>query len=324
MTSAGHEVADLSPAWSNVSLGVMTFGDQVTDQGEADRMVQMARDAGVTLFDTADSYHAGASEQMLGRSLAGSRDEVLIASKVGNKVDDDPSHRGLRPEWIRHSVEGSLKRLGTDYVDVYYLHLPDRQTPIEESLGTLSELVREGKVLVPAVSNYAAWEMANMDCLSDQRGWPRVGAAQVLYNAIARRLDDEFVSYAAQADLFTVVYNPLAGGLLTGKHRPDATPEDGRFALSRYRDRYWNERQFEAVRELGAVADEAGIPLLDLALRWVLSRDAVDSVLLGASSESQLAANLEACAAGPLPADVLARCDDVWPIAGGTAPRYNR
>ena len=332
MTSVRKEIAALSPAWSKVSLGVMTFGaptdgratQQITDQRIADRMIRMARDGGVTLFDVADAYQEGSAEEMLGKALAGSREEVLIASKVGNKFDDDPSHRGLRPEWIRHSIEGTLKRLDTDYVDVYYFHVPDYDTPVEESLGAMAELVEEGKVRVPAASNYASWQMAQMDCINEKHGWTHLGAAQNLYSLVARRLEDEFIPYSKDTGVFNVIYNPLAGGLLTGKHKSDVIPEQGRFARANYRDRYWNEQQFKAVEEYRSVAEEAGLSLLELALRWVLSKDGVGSVLLGASNEEQLRANLDACAGGPLPADVLERCDDVWPVVGGTAPRYNR
>ncbi len=324
MPATDGPVNALTPPMSALSLGVMTFGDQVTDVGEATRMVDMARDAGVTCFDTADAYHRGASEELLSKALGGARDEVIIASKVGQVVDDDPAHRGLSRRWMRESIEGTLRRLDTDHVDLYYLHVPDYTVPLAESLETLSELVDEGKVRVPAVSNHAAWQLAQIDCLTDTNGWHRIGVSQVLYNIMARRLEDEYVAYAKQAGLASVAYNPLAGGLLTGKHQLDAPVDSGRFTNPQYRDRYWHAQEFQAVEELGRVAEEAGLSLLELSLRWVLSRDVIDSVLLGASSPEQLQANLAACAGGALPADVLERCEDVWPVTGGTAPRYNR
>jgi aryl-alcohol dehydrogenase-like predicted oxidoreductase len=306
-----------------LSFGAMTFGDQV-DQATAQRMVRRALDAGVTLFDTADSYHEGASETILGRCLEGIRDQVLVASKVGRPVGGDPQRSGLSPAWIRSSVDGSLKRLGIDHLDLYYLHLPDPQTPFEATLEVMDELVEVGKIRAVAVSNHAAWQLADLRALATARGWAAPAVSQVLYNVISRRLEDEYVAFAAAHGMVTTVYNPLAGGLLTGKHRRDAVPAEGRFALDRYRDRYWDAARFEAVEALQQVADDAGIGLLELAFRWLRSQDVVDSILLGASREDQLEANLAACAGGPLPDEVLKACDEVWRRVGGSAPRYNR
>lgn len=314
----------LRPAPSRLAFGAMTFGEQVTDVGQGERMVARALDGGVTMFDTADSYHDGRSEELLGRCLRNRRDEVLIASKVGRPVGSDPQNTGLHPERIRRSVDESLRRLGTDHLDVYYLHEPDLRTPPEASLEALSELVDEGKVRVPAVSNHAAWQIADLDRFSETRGWHRIGMSQVLYNVLGRRLEDEYAAFTAHRGLFTIVYNPLAGGLLTGKHRLDRIPESGRFSRERYRNRYWSVQQFRAVERLGGIAAESGLSVLELAFRWLLSQPVVDAVLLGASSEDQLTANLEACAGGPLAEDVLRRCDDVWLEVAGTAFPYNR
>lgn len=310
-----------------ISFGAMTFGDQVGPD-EARRMVGLALDRGVTLFDTADSYHDGASEEILGQCLAdlepGAEVEVLVASKVGMPVGGDPTRAGLAPERIRASADASLARLGIDHLDIYYLHQPDRSVPLEDSLGAMDDLVTAGKVRSVGVSNHAAWQLADLDAIAASRGWARPVASQVLYNVVSRRIDDEYAELAAVHDLQTTVYNPLAGGLLTGKHRREHIPTDGRFARERYRDRYWSAGLFEAVERLAGVARGAGLSLTELALRWVCSRPVVDSVLLGASSLAQLEANLDACDQGPLPDDVLEACDGVWAQIGGLAPRYNR
>ncbi|WP_205745860.1 aldo/keto reductase [Egibacter rhizosphaerae] len=308
---------------SALSLGTMTFGEQV-DEAEAARMVASAREAGITMFDTADAYRAGRSEEILGKCLVGIRDEVLVASKVGLQASNDPEDRGLRPERIRRRIRASLARLGTDYLDVYCLHAPDRIVPLEESLGALTELVDEGLVRWAGVSNHAAWQIAEMRCLSTWRGDARIELSQVLYNVLARRLEDEYAEYATTTGLASVVYNPLAGGLLTGKHTRDEVPAEGRFSGSRYRERYWNDTQFDGVARLHEIAAAAGLSLTELAIRWLRSRTVVDSVLVGASSVEQLEGNLAAGAAGPLPADVVDACDEVWQTVGGAAPGYNR
>ena len=306
-----------------LSMGVMTFGDQV-DRVTAASMLDQARAAGLTLFDTADSYHEGASERLLGELMQPWPDEVLVASKVGRPVTGAPTDRGLHPDRIAASIDGTLERLGRDHLDLYYLHQPDPQVPVTESLGAMQGLVEAGKVRAVGVSNFAAWQIADMQAIAAREGYAPIVASQVLYNIVSRRLEDEYVPFAQEHRVATTVYNPLAGGLLTGKYQLDATPTEGRFALSRYRDRYWNAQLFDGVERLSAVASRAGMSLLELAFRWLLTAPAVDSILLGASSAEQLSRNLEVCARGPLPDDVMAACDDVWDIVGGSAPVYNR
>lgn len=306
-----------------LSLGVMTFGDQV-GRDEAERMLARARDAGITLFDTADSYHEGESEELLGDLMAPWPDDVVVASKVGRPVTDAPDDTGLRPERIAASIDDTLKRLQRDHVDLYYLHQPDPEVPVEDSLGAMNELVEAGKVRAVGVSNFAAWQIADMQAIAAREGYAPIRASQVLFNLLGRRLEDEYVTFAAAHGLATTVYNPLAGGLLTGKHRPHATPSEGRFALARYRDRYFDEQLFAGVERLREVAEGAGMSLIELSFRWLVHHPAVDSVLLGASSDAQLEANLAACSGAPLPSEVIEACDEVWATVGGAAPRYNR
>ncbi|TDE34881.1 aldo/keto reductase [Nonomuraea mesophila] len=300
-------------------LGTMTFGDTV-DAATAGRMLDLALDAGVSGVDTANGYAGGAAEEILGGLLRGRRDRVVLATKAGIPHPDAGEHAPLSPAGLRASLEGSLRRLRTDHVDLFYLHQPDRATPLEDTLGTVAELVAEGRIGALGVSNHAAWQIAGIA--------PRPAVAQQLYNLLARRIEDEYAEFALSSGLRTMVYNPLGGGLLTGRHRFGQAPEAGRFGDSRlaemYRRRYWNAGLFEAVEELGAIARTAGMPLAELSFRWLAGRPVVDAVLLGASSPQQLAANLDALAAGPLPVDVAAACDAVGEALRGPMPAYNR
>lgn len=308
-------------------LGTMTFGAQV-DRGTAAAMVARCREAGVTMFDTANSYGTGASEQMLGQVVAPFRDEVLIASKVFNRMGDGPDEQGLRSPAIAKALDATLRRLGTDHLDLYYLHAPDRQAPMEETLGAMAAAVSAGKVRHVGMSNYAAWQLAEARCLTEQHGWPAVSVSQPLYNLLSRRIEDEYAEFSARYAMHNIVYNPLAGGLLSGKHTDPSRPEaGGRFASDlgpMYRDRYWNAAQFAAVEALGKVASDAGLTLVELALRWLLTRPLVGSILLGASRLEQLEANLAAADGPPPEQDVLTACDDVWASLRGAAPAYNR
>jgi len=307
-----------------VVFGAMTFGSQV-DLAEATRMVDVCREAGVTMFDTANSYNDGESERMLGRIVAPVRDEVLLATKVGNRTGPDPDDAGLSRAAIGKAIDSSLRRLSTDHVDLYYLHLPDRDTPVEESLEALHDLVQAGKVRYGATSNHAAWQMAQMHCLAAHHGWDALPVSQPLYNLLARRLEDEYAAFSQRFRISNIVYNPLAGGLLSGKHAAGRAPEAGsRFTLDHYRRRYWNDAQFTAVEALRAIAAAAGLSLIELAFRWLLSRPLVDAVLVGASSCDQLVVDLAACATTTLDQAVADRCDEVWATLRGAAPAYNR
>lgn len=313
---------------SRLVLGTMTIGSRVGPE-EAGTLVATAREAGITMLDTANSYNAGESERILGEVIAPFRDQVQVASKVFNPVGDGPDDRGLSRPAVRKALEATLRRLRTDHLDVYYLHAPDPETPIEETLGAMQEAVDAGLVREVGVSNYAAWQIAEIRALQEREDRPPVHISQPGYNLLWRRIEDEYAACSRRFDLFNIVYNPLAGGLLTGKHRdlehPDPDTRFGGGELSgRYLDRYWNPEQFAAVGELRRIADEAGLTLPALAFRWLLGREVVDAVLLGASSTEQLRQNLAAADGPPLSPDVVAACDTVWEGLRGVAPRYNR
>ena len=312
---------------TSLVLGTMTFGDTVDDAGAA-AMLDAALDAGITHVDTANGYAGGESERMLARLLEGRRSRVTLATKAGMPHPDSGDHSPLSPAGLRASVEGSLARLGTDHVELFYLHQPDRAAPIADTLTTVADLMGEGKIGAFGVSNFAAWQIAEVNFLADDLGMPRPVVAQQLYNLLARRIEEEYVEFADVTGLVTMVYNPLGGGLLTGRHSFDAAPTDGRFGDSRlaamYKQRYWNTAIFEAVEQLSVIAEKAGIPLTELALRWLVSKPAAGPILLGGSKVEHLRANMAAVAKGPLEADVVEACDDVGAALRGPMPNYNR
>lgn len=307
-------------------LGTMTFGDQLDEAGSA-ATVHRARELGITMFDTANGYCDGRSEEILGRIIAPFRDEVQVATKLGATTAERP-HGTPRIDAasIERELEGSLRRLGLDHVDLYYLHMPDHVTPIEESLEAMHRLVSAGKIRHVAMSNHAAWQMTEAVYVARHLGFTPPVAGQPLYNLLARRIEDEYSPATAHLGIADLVYNPLAGGLLTGKHRgaerPDGATRFGQRQM--YRDRYWNEAQHAAVERLGRIADAAGISLIALALRWLLMRTEVTGIILGVSSLAQLDSNVAAADGPVLDAATLTACDEVWDTLRGAAPAASR
>ncbi len=316
-----------TPPISRLVLGTMTFGDTV-DESTAARMLDEALDAGITTVDTANAYAGGTTEEVLSRLLSGRREKVVLASKAGMPHPDHGEHNPLSPEGLRRSVEGSLGRLGAERIDLFYLHQPDRATSLHETLQTVGELAAEGKIGALGVSNFAAWQIADVLHTAREVGAPEPVVAQQLYNLVARRVEEEYLEFAATHDLHTMVYNPLGGGLLTGKHTFDAKPTEGRYGDSKlaamYTQRYWDRQLFDAVADLASIAETAGMPLAELSLRWLSYRDGVHSMLLGGSKVEQLLSNIRAVANGPLPADVVTACDAVGAKLRGPMPAYNR
>ena len=310
---------------SRLCLGTMTFGGQA-DEAAARSMVDMCLEHGVNFIDTANVYSGGSSETLLGRILDGRRQSVVLASKVGMKVGDRPTQIGLSRTAIQRQIDETLRRLGTDYLDIYYLHLPDYQAPVEETLVALEMLVRQGKVRYAGTSNYASWQICQMLCLAEKQGYQPIRITQPMYNLVARGIEQELLPMCREFQVSTVVYNPLAGGLLTGKHLGAAEPAAGtRFDLMRnYQDRYWHQANFDAVKLLNETAQQEGRSLISLALGWLLHHAAIDCVILGASRPAQLQENLEAAGQGKLSDAALAACDRAWSLIRGVAPQYNR
>ena len=310
---------------SRLSFGNMPFGSQ-TDEAAARRLVDCCLEAGINFFDTANIYNQGRTEEMLGQVLTGRRAKVVLATKVRGKMENAPEETGLSRAAMHTALDSSLRRLQTDYVDIYYLHQPDYDVPIEETLAAMDELVRAGKVRYPAVSNYAAWQVCEIHWLCAQNGFQPPYISQPMYNLLARGIEEENLPFCQRFGVAVIPYNPLAGGLLTGKHSRQQGPAAGtRFAGNKlYLDRYWHADYFAAVEELAAIARDAGKTLVELALQWLLSQPQVDSIILGASRLEQLEENLKACEGGPLNESILARCDAVWTRLRGITPKYNR
>jgi aryl-alcohol dehydrogenase-like predicted oxidoreductase len=309
---------------SRACFGTMTFGSQA-DEASSIRMIDRVIDAGVNFIDTANVYNKGLSETIVGKALKGRRNRVILASKVRGKMGDAPDQSGLSKRAMLRAIEDSLKRLQTDYLDLYYLHQPDYAAPIEETLETMEYLVRKGKVRYPASSNYSGWQVCRMLWLAEKNASKPAWITQPMYNLLARGIEQEYLPMTREFGISTIVYNPLAGGLLTGKQKRGAPISGTRFdSNDMYLKRYWYDTYFDAVDELLAVARAAGRSPVSFALNWLLNHTAADCVILGASKIEQLEENLKALDDGPLPGDAVAACDRVWTRLRGVTPQYNR
>lgn len=314
-----------------VALGTMTFAD-TADETTARDILRIAVDAGVTWLDTANTYAAGRGEELLGRLLAdlpgAIRDQLVVASKVGMPDPEFGAETPLSPENIRGSVERSLRRLGIERLGILYLHQPDRATPLEETFTELGRLRDAGLIDRVGVSNYAAWQIGDAQNLARVLGSPVPDVAQQVYNAIATRLDEEYAEFAAAHGVDTVVYNPLAGGMLTGRYSMGTAAPEGRFRTSAsaqvYRDRYWTPEMFAAVEQLTAIAVDADMPLTELALRWLLTRDVVSRILVAGSKAEHVASNLDSLRRGALNSHISERVERVAAGLRGPMPFYNR
>jgi aryl-alcohol dehydrogenase-like predicted oxidoreductase len=262
---------------------------------------------------------------MLGKALRGRRSEAIIADKVRGKTGDGPDQSGLARAAILRAVDESLARLETDYLDIYYLHQPDYAVPLEETLEVMDRLVKVGKVRYPASSNYSSWQVNRMLWLAEVRNARPLLIAQQMYNLLARGLEQEFLPMAREFGVSLIVYNPLAGGLLTGKHYPSRIAPGTRFDQNEmYQQRYWHERNFTAIERLKSIAAAENRSLISLSLSWLLHHTPTDCVILGASGSEQLAQNLAACDEGPLTPEAVSACDEVWMELRGPVPIYNR
>ena len=285
---------------STIGFGVMMFGSWGnTDEVACHRMVDLALDAGVTLFDTADMYDNGVSEEILGRALAGRRDGVVLATKVGNPMDGDPVRRGLSRRWITEACEDSLRRLQTDHIDLYQMHRPDPSTPIDETLAAFDELVTSGKVRAIGTSTFNAEQLTEVHRVAEERGWARPTSEQPPYSVLARGIETEILPLCRQLDVATLVWAPLNGGWLTGKYQNDSAASVDNRAIRQpdhfdHRDATMRVTKRRMVDELRRVAAEAGVSLIQLALGFVLRDPVVASALIGPRTPIQLEQLLEA------------------------------
>jgi aryl-alcohol dehydrogenase-like predicted oxidoreductase len=295
---------------SAVGIGCNAFGARI-DAGQTKAVVDAAIDAGVTLFDTADSYAGGASEELLGRALGSRRESVIVATKFGmgeHTAEHFGAHGGRR--YVRRAVEASLRRLGTDYIDLYQLHRPDPITPIEETLQAMGELVTEGKVRYLGSSNLAAWQVVDADWTARTSGWHRFISAQNEYSLYNRAAEAELVPACERVGVGVLPYFPLAYGLLTGKYqRGEAAPEGTRLARSDQASRLAGAH-WDRIDALRAFADSRGISLLTLAIGGLAAQRCVGSVICGATRPEQVAANVAAGEWEP-DADDLAALDEL-------------
>lgn len=280
---------------SAVGLGCNNFGGRVDDAGTA-RVVAAALDAGINFFDTADVYGNLRSEVLLGKALGARRADVVVASKFGIATGPGKLQRGGSRRYIVRALEASLERLGTDYIDLYQLHVPDRHTPLEETLRALDDLVRAGKIRYVGHSNFAGWQIADAHWIARMLGVSRFVTAQNHYNLLERSAATEVLAACDAFGLGLLPYFPLASGLLSGKyHRGEAPPQGARLAtMENLASRTLTDENFAVVERLTAYAGERDQSLLSLAFGWLLSQPAVTSVIAGATQPEQVAANVAA------------------------------
>ena len=290
---------------SKLCLGTMTFGLQCDEQTSV-AILDRAADGGIDFLDTSDAYPLGGdlstrgiTEDILGRWLRGKRDRFIVATKCFAPTGPAPFDAGNSRKHILSAVEASLRRLGTDYIDLYQLHGYDLQTPIDETLGALDDLVRHGKVRYLGCSNFLTYQLVRAVGRTETLQLARLDCVQPRYNLLFRQIEREMLPYCAVDGIGVIPYNPIAGGLLSGKHsRKAAPPEGGRFTLgsaaTMYQDRYWHDREFDTVEALSQLAQQAGVSLVTLSVAWVLANKAITSPIIGASSPGQLDASLAA------------------------------
>ena len=279
---------------SSLCFGTLSFGG-VADEEASVAMFHRCREAGINFFDTADVYTDGRSEEILGKLIADCRDEIVLTSKVGFPIGEDVNARGLSRRHTMLSVEASLKRLGTDRLDLYFLHTFDPNTPIEEPLRALDDLVHQGKILYPGVSNWAAWQIAKALGISAREGLARFECIQPMYNLVKRQAEVEILPLAQAEHIGVISYSPLGGGLLTGKYGSTRRPQRGRLVEDpMYVKRYGDPTYYEIAERLTAHAKERSVHPASLAVAWVMSHPAITAPIIGARNAEQLEASLAA------------------------------
>jgi aryl-alcohol dehydrogenase-like predicted oxidoreductase len=310
----------------------MTFGLQC-DEATSGAILDRAAEGGVDFLDSSDAYPLGGdlgtrgvTEEILGRWLRGKRDRFIVATKCFIPTGPAPFDGGNSRKHILSAVEASLRRLQTDYIDLYQLHGYDLATPIDETLGALDDLVHQGKVRYTGCSNFLTYQLVRAVGRTETLRLARLDSVQPRYNLLFRQIEREMLPYCGEEGIGVIPYNPIAGGLLSGKHsRSGPPPEGGRFTLGNagkmYQARYWRDREFDTVEELRRVADEAGVSLVTLAVAWVLANKVITAPIIGASSPEQLGPSL-AAATFTLDEELKRRLDEVtYEYRMGDAPR---
>jgi 1-deoxyxylulose-5-phosphate synthase len=317
---------------SRLCLGTMTFGLQ-SDEATGFAIMDKAAEGGIDFFDTSDAYPLGGdlatrgrTEEIIGRWLGGKRERFIIATKCFAPTGPAPFDGGNSRKHIMSAVEASLRRLGTDYIDLYQLHGYDVNTPIDETLSALDDLVHSGKVRYIGCSNFLTYQLVRAIGRSETLRLARFDSVQPRYNLLFRQIEREMLPFCAEDGVGVISYNPIAGGLLAGKHDRSAPPPDGsRFTLGNagptYQDRYWHERMFDTVEAISKLADEAAVNIVTLSVAWVLANKAITAPIIGASNPKQLDATL-AAATYALDPDLKGHLDDLtYEYRLGDAPR---
>ena len=306
---------------SQLCLGTMTFGLQC-DEPTSRAILDRAAEGGVDFLDSSDAYPLGGelstrgvTEEILGRWLHGKRDRFVVATKCFVPTGPAPFDRGNSRKHIMSAIDASLRRLQTDYIDLYQLHGYDPATPIDETLGALDDLVHQGKVRYVGCSNFLTYQLVRAVGRTQTLGLARLDSVQPRYNLLFRQIEREMLPFCDEDGVGVISYNPIAGGLLSGKHNGSAPPPDGgRFTLGNagamYQQRYWHEQMFDTVEALRKLADEAGVSLVTLSVAWVLANKAITAPIIGASHPRQLDASL-AAATYELDPDLKQRLDDL-------------
>ena len=278
---------------SELCLGTMTFGG-AADEKESASMFKLSRDAGINFFDCANVYESGRSEEILGKLMANSREQLIITSKAYFPTSDDVNARGGTRKHLMTAVNDSLKRLKTDYIDFYFLHRFDNFTPLEETLRTLEDLVRHGKVLYLGASNFAAWQVTKSLGITAKNGWSQFECIQPMYNLVKRQAEVEIFPMALSENIGVISYSPLGGGLLTGKYGIKKRPKAGRLIENKmYEKRYGDPKVFKIAEKFSHLAKDQNLSPISLAVAWVASHPAVTAPIIGGRNSKQLKESLK-------------------------------
>jgi aryl-alcohol dehydrogenase-like predicted oxidoreductase len=279
---------------SKLTMGTMSFGGDADEKTSAD-MFHRCLEVGINCFDCANSYQAGGAEEILGKLMADHRDDLVITTKGYFPTSDDVNARGASRRHLFKAVEDSLRRLNTDYIDVYFIHRFDTRTPLEETLRALDDLVSQGKILYPAASNFTAWQVEKALGISALKDWARFECIQPMYNLVKRQAEVEILPMAQEENLGVITYSPLGAGLLTGKYGPSDRPDEGRLTENMiYQTRYGADWMYNVAADFAQFAEERGYDPAPLAVGWVASHPAVTSAIIGARNLNQLNNTLKA------------------------------
>ena len=317
----GHSGVMVSP----LCLGTMMFGDRA-DEAQAKRIIAMARDAGVNFIDTADVYATdGESEKIVGRAIAHERDHWVLATKAGNQMGDDDTARGLSRRWLSRAIDHSLSRLGVDYVDIYYLHREDAETPLEETVAAIGEIIAAGKARYFGISNFRAWRHAEVVRLCDAQGVARPVVSQPYYNAFNRFPEVELLPACAHYEMAVASYSPVARGVLTGKYLPGVAPDHGSRAGSgdkRIMESEFRPESIALVPRIKAHAEARGMSLVQFAFAWVIHNRLVTAAIAGPRTADQFAEYLGALDIS-LGEEDEALIDELVPSGHPSTPGYS-